>query len=139
MAALFLAGEERDTRCMGASTVRTPPVRDPTSGSAPFLPGAAGPTAGRVAYLDAIKIALVAGIIAGHGALGYSDLESAWPYQDVQEVTLHQGVNIALVVLVLPAALFAMGLFFLVSGLVTPPSLTRKGSRVFVHDRLVRL
>jgi hypothetical protein len=31
----------------------------------------------RVAYLDALKVLLVAVIIAGHGALAYGDLESA--------------------------------------------------------------
>src|SRR5947207_3682234 len=38
----------------------------------------------RMAYLDGLKVLLVAVIIAGHGAMGYSDLENAWPYQDVR-------------------------------------------------------
>jgi hypothetical protein len=33
----------------------------------------------RVAYLDNLKLLLVAVIIAGHGAVAYGDLESAWP------------------------------------------------------------
>ena len=41
--------------------------------------------------------------------------------------------------LVIPGALFAMGLFFLISGLVTPGSLARKGPKDFARDRLVRL
>jgi hypothetical protein len=40
---------------------------------------------------------------------------------------------------VIPAALFAMGLFFLISGLVTPGSVSRKGPGTFARDRLVRL
>jgi hypothetical protein len=40
---------------------------------------------------------------------------------------------------VIPAVLFAMGLFFLVSGLVTPGSVSRKGPRTFARDRLIRL
>lgn len=40
---------------------------------------------------------------------------------------------------VIPAALFAMGLFFLISGLVTPGSVSRKGPRTFARDRLIRL
>ena len=103
-------------------------------------PGRAeAPARGRVAYLDKLKLLLVAVIIAGHGALAYGDLESAWPYQDVQEVELAGVTNVALSAVVLPAALFAMGLFFLISGLLTPGSVTRKGARTFARDRLVRL
>jgi hypothetical protein len=93
----------------------------------------------RVAYLDNLKLLLVAVIIAGHGALAYGDLESAWPYQDVQEVELAGVSNIALSAVVIPAALFAMGLFFLISGLFTPGSVSRKGPRTFARERLVRL
>jgi hypothetical protein len=42
-------------------------------------------------------------------------------------------------VVVIPAALFAMGLFFLISGIVTPGSVSRKGPRGFARDRVVRL
>jgi hypothetical protein len=42
-------------------------------------------------------------------------------------------------VVVIPAALFAMGLFFLISGLVTPGSVSRKGPRTFARDRAIRL
>ena len=38
-----------------------------------------------------------------------------------------------------PFGLFLMALLFLVAGLLTPPSLERKGTRRFVVDRLVRL
>jgi len=93
----------------------------------------------RVAYLDNLKLLLVAVIIAGHGALAYGDLESAWPYQDIQEVQLGAVSNIALAAIVIPAVLFVMGLFFLISGMVTPGSLTRKGPRNFARDRLIRL
>jgi hypothetical protein len=93
----------------------------------------------RVAYLDNLKLLLVAVIIAGHGAVAYGDLESGWPYQDVQEVQLGAVSNITLSVVVILAALFAMGLFFLISGLVTPGSLSRKGPPMFARDRLLRL
>jgi surface polysaccharide O-acyltransferase-like enzyme len=96
-------------------------------------------TRGRVAYLDNLKLLLVAVIIAGHGALAYGDLESAWPYQDIQEVQLAGVANVMLSAVVIPVALFAMGLFFLISGLVTPGSVSRKGPRSFARDRLVRL
>lgn len=47
--------------------------------------------------------------------------------------------NDALGMLVLPAVLFVMGLFFLISGMITPGSVSRKGPRRFARDRLVRL
>ena len=93
----------------------------------------------RVAYLDNLKLLLVAVIIAGHGAVAYGSLESAWPYQDVQEAQLAGPTDTALAMVVVAAALFAMGLFFLISGLVTPASVSRTGPRTFARDRLIRL
>lgn len=93
----------------------------------------------RIAYLDSIKLLLVAAIIAGHGALAYGDLESAWPYQDIQEVRLSEAGNTILAAITVPAVLFTMGLFFLISGLVTPGSVARKGPGRFARDRIVRL
>src|SRR5207247_6754132 len=60
-------------------------------------------------------------------------------YQGVQEVVLPHGINVVLGAVVVPAALFTMGLFFLISGLMTPASLARKGTRRFARDRLLRL
>jgi hypothetical protein len=97
------------------------------------------PRATRLSYLDWLKVVLVGLIIVWHGVAGYTDLESAWPYQDVQEVSLAELTNNILAALVLPGVLFAMGVFFLISGLVTPGSLARKGPRVFARDRAVRL
>jgi surface polysaccharide O-acyltransferase-like enzyme len=97
------------------------------------------PRATRLSYLDWLKVVLVGLIIVWHGVAGYTDLESAWPYQDVQEVSLAELTNNVLAALVLPGVLFAMGVFFLISGLVTPGSLARKGPRVFARDRAVRL
>jgi hypothetical protein len=105
---------------------------------APAVPGPRAPGA-RLTYLDNLKVLLVAAIIAAHGIAAYSDLESAWPYQDVQEVQLGTVSNAVLSLLALPAVLFVMGLFFLISGLVTPGSVVRKGPKRFARDRLVRL
>jgi surface polysaccharide O-acyltransferase-like enzyme len=89
--------------------------------------------------LDNLKVLLVATIIAGHSALGYSGFKGAWPYQSVQEVHLGAVSQAILAIPVLPAVLFAMGLFFLISGLVTPGSVARKGPGRFARDRIVRL
>jgi len=93
----------------------------------------------RVAYLDNLKVLLVAAIIAAHSFLGYSGFKGAWPYQTVREVSLAGISQALLAVLVLPGVLFAMGLFFLISGIVTPGSVARKGPRRFARDRIVRL
>lgn len=93
----------------------------------------------RAAYLDNLKVALVAAIIAAHGVIGYSSWEGAWAYEPAAEVRLATVTENVLGSLILPVMVFAMGLFFLMSGLVTPGSLTRKGPRRFARDRLVRL
>jgi surface polysaccharide O-acyltransferase-like enzyme len=93
----------------------------------------------RIAYLDNLKVVLVAVIIAGHSVFGYSGFKGAWPYQNVQEVRLGAVSQALVVVPTLPALLFAMGLFFLISGLVTPGSVAHKGPGRFARDRLVRL
>lgn len=119
----------------GAPRARRTPLEAPTHRERPAL----RPRRERVAYLDNLKLLLVAVIIAGHGALAYGSLENAWPYQDIQEVQLSGVSDVTLAMVVIPAALFAMGLFFLISGLVTPGSVSRKGPRTFARDRLLRL
>jgi hypothetical protein len=58
----------------------------------------------------------------------------------VQEVTLSPVVELITAILVISlGAFFMMGLFFLVSGLLTQGSLERKGPSRFVSDRLLRL
>jgi hypothetical protein len=93
----------------------------------------------RVAYLDNLKVLLVALIIATHGIVGYTSWEGAWAYEPAAEVRLSDVTESAIGVLLLPPVLFAMGLFFLISGLVTPASLDRKGPRGFARGRLLRL
>lgn len=105
----------------------------------PLTPDAHTSREARDAYLDNLKFVLVAVIIVGHGAAAYGSLESAWPYQDVQETQLGGVADSVLATVVIPAALFAMGLFFLISGLVSPASMARRGPRAFARARLVRL
>jgi hypothetical protein len=93
----------------------------------------------RMAYLDNLKTFLIAGIIAAHAVMGYSEFGS-WTYQDVQEATLSPTVELVFVIAVFTlGGLFLMALFFLISGLLTQDSLGRKGSSRFVRDRLLRL
>ena len=92
----------------------------------------------RLAYLDNLKVGLIAGIIAAHGINSYTDFGS-WPYQDVQEVRVAGSTETVFVLVTSFGALFLMGLFFLISGLFTPGSMERKGVGRFVRDRLLRL
>jgi len=92
----------------------------------------------RVAYLDNLKVILVAGVVFGHGWAGYDQLGS-WAYSDVREVSLAPVTETALEVALGPFGLFAMGFFLLISGMLTPQSLARKGSGRFIRDRVVRL
>jgi hypothetical protein len=89
-------------------------------------------------HLDNLKIILVAGVIFGHAWAGYAEL-GAWTYDDVREGTLAPATQTVLEAVIGPFALIAMGFFFLLSGLLTPGSLARKGSSHFARDRLVRL
>jgi acyltransferase-like protein len=116
-----------------------PGSEHPIVGEPQLLRSLSKPPRERLAYLDDLKLLMVAVIIAGHGALAYGTLENAWPYQDVQEVQLGAASDLILALVVIPAALFVMGLFFLISGLVTPGSVSRKGPRRFARDRLIRL
>jgi Acyltransferase family len=93
----------------------------------------------RVPYLDNLKALLVAAIIVAHSLVAYSDYSGAWPYQTVQEVRLSGVTNAVLRVPMVAGVLFAMGLFFLISGLVTPGSIERKGPPRYARDRIVRL
>ncbi len=102
-------------------------------------PGRPAPASGtRLVYLDNLKVGLIAGIIAAHAINSYTDFGS-WAYQPVREVSVSPATETVFVVVLSFAALFMMGLFFLISGLFTPPALERKGIRLFVRDRLLRL
>jgi glucans biosynthesis protein C len=77
--------------------------------------------------LDNLKVILIAAVIAIHGALSYAGLLPVWTYSDVREVTFAPVVEMILLVAVSPFGLFMMTLLFLVSGLLSPASLERKG------------
>ena len=93
----------------------------------------------RAAYLDNLKVVLIAAIIALHGVLGYVGTDQLWSYADVQEVTLSPVTEVALFVVAGPFAAFMIPLLFLVAGLLTPGSLERKGAGRYARDRLLRL
>ncbi|MGZ4773726.1 MAG: acyltransferase family protein [Oryzihumus sp.] len=89
-------------------------------------------------YLDNLRTLLVAGIIAGHGVLGYSG-EFGWTYQGYRETSLAGLTQTVVLAVVGPFAVFLIALLFLISGLLTPGSLQRKGTGAYVRDRVLRL
>jgi hypothetical protein len=90
-------------------------------------------------YLDNLKVLLVAAIIAMHAVLGYAGTVQVWTYTQAREITLAPVTEVVLLVAVSPVGFFIIALLFLVAGLLTPPSLERKGAGRFVRDRLLRL
>ena len=90
----------------------------------------------RLAYLDTLKVLLVVGVIAMHTAITYG-LDGSWYLESYDEMS---GAVVDLVTAVLGVGwLFGLGLFFLIAGRLSSPSLGRKGPRLFARDRLIRL
>ncbi|HEX6257574.1 MAG TPA: acyltransferase family protein, partial [Euzebyales bacterium] len=112
--------------------------RGPTPARVEHSSAVARWTSQRVLYVDSLKVVLIAAIIAGHAIASYTSME-LWSYADVREVTLSPVTEAVLLTVVMPFAIFMIPLLFLIAGLLTPSSLERKGTRVYVRDRLVRL
>ena len=92
--------------------------------------------AGRLAYLDNLKVLLVVGVIAVHSAITYG-VDGSWYLEDYDSMSdVSVGV---LIILVAAGFLFGLGAFFLIAGRLSGPSLDRKGPARFIGDRLVRL
>jgi glucan biosynthesis protein C len=90
----------------------------------------------RLAYLDAMKVVLVGGVIAMHSAITYG-LDGSWYLESYDEMS---GAAVGLVTALLGVGwLFGLGLFFLVAGRLSVPSLQRKGPEGFAKGRLIRL
>jgi glucans biosynthesis protein C len=95
-----------------------------------------GPLKPRLAYLDNLKVLLVVGVIAVHSAVTYG-FDGSWYLESYDEMA--GGVVDALTVVIVTGWLFGLGLFFLIAGRLSGPSLDRKGSRSFARERLIRL
>jgi fucose 4-O-acetylase-like acetyltransferase len=90
----------------------------------------------RLAYLDNIKVLLVVGVIALHAAITYG-FSGAWYLESYDE--LPDALLTPLTVVLAIGALFGLGLFFLIAGALTGPSLDRHGPGPFARERLLRL
>jgi Acyltransferase family len=86
----------------------------------------------RLDYLDALKVALTALVIAHHAGQPYGPTGGRWPIFNAEQSGIlgpFFAVNAA----------FFMGLFFLMSAYFVPASFDRKGARRFLADRAIRL
>jgi glucan biosynthesis protein C len=92
--------------------------------------------ASRLPYLDNLRVLLVMGVIAVHSAVTYG-FDGSWYLESYDEMT--SGIVAALTVVIVIGWLFGLGLFFLIAGRLSGPSLERKGPGRFALDRLIRL
>lgn len=126
------------TNPVGTNTaVTNPAATDSVAGEAV---GSSDGGAGRLWYLDRIRVVLTVVVIVYHLAMTYGNL-SAWYYSEPvmrgpKELPPWAGVLDGFVMV---NAAYFMGFFFLISGFFVVGSYDRKGGRAFVRDRLRRL
>ena len=89
----------------------------------------------RLAYIDNLRVALTALVVAHHVALAYGNL-GLWPNWQ-QPASTAAGLPLDLFVLLNQS--FFMGFFFLLSGLFVPRSGDRRGPGGLARERLRRL
>ena len=92
----------------------------------------------RFAPIDNLRAVLVAWVIVGHALLGYT-VVGGWPYDEVTEATMPRNLELVLGTVLGPTALFVMGTFFFLSGLLASGSIARHGPAGFIRQRLFRL
>ena len=97
--------------------------------------GSAPGTGGRIGYLDNIRVFLTALVVLHHFAITYG--APGWWFYIEQPVDGLTGAILFPFVAINQA--YFMGFFFLLSAYLLPGSLKRKGKRLFVADRLLRL
>ena len=121
------------------STAQTLPPSSTPEISTPTMDGVAHdgqrPIRSRYEWMDNLRLVLIVGVIGAHVASAYV-IDSDWYYM---ERTTNAVTELAFGIVVFMGGLFGMGLLFLVAGLLTPPAFARKGPRLFVRDRILRL
>jgi fucose 4-O-acetylase-like acetyltransferase len=91
---------------------------------------------GRTFFIDRLRVVLTALVVLHHTAITYGG-SGSWFYREVSD-----GGTPASMLLTVFCAVnqsFFMGMFFLLAGYFTPASLTRKGVRQFLQERVMRL
>jgi len=87
-------------------------------------------------FIDHLRVVLTALVIAHHSAITYG-ASGGWFYREIQ--TSDSVDSLLMTMFCAVNQSFFMGMFFLIAGYYTPPSLARKGPAKFVTDRLLRL
>ncbi len=118
---------------MAALTMETPdgvPVQSATV-------GVRAPTQSRLLYVENLRILLIGLVILTHLAITYGAPAGDWYYKENGQLGLVPAI-LMLLFLALNQSFF-MGLFFMISAYFIPTSCDRKGTGVFIVDRLRRL
>ena len=89
----------------------------------------------KIYYLDHVKVLLTVLVILHHSFITYGG-PGGWYYR---QPTTSQAALIPMTMFVSTNQAFFMGLFFLLSAYFIEPSLRRKGTRVYLMDRMKRL
>lgn len=89
----------------------------------------------RLFYIDNLRIFLIALVVLHHLAITYG-APGGWYYNESQA---EFPLLIPMAMFVATNQAFFMGMFFFISAFFIVPSLTRKGNKRFITDRLVRL
>jgi glucans biosynthesis protein C len=97
--------------------------------------GPARPATGRRRWADTLKVVLVAGVVVAHVTMAWTGVGN-WVFT---ETPVGEPWWSLLVLAAGVGALVGMPVFFVVAGLFTPGSLTRKGLGRFLTDRALRL
>ena len=90
----------------------------------------------RLLYIDNLRILLTILVIMHHFAIGYG-APGDWNYNE--QGPMSDISNILMTLFLAINQSFFMGVFFMISSYFSPGSVDRKGSRVFLIDRLKRL
>ncbi|HEU0213527.1 MAG TPA: acyltransferase [Jiangellaceae bacterium] len=98
-------------------------------------PPARAAAVARRAYLDNLKVLLVAGVIVAHAVFAWTTV-GTWV---LREPSIREPLLSAVELLALVGGLLGLAPFFVIAGELTPSSLERKGTRRFLADRTIRL
>lgn len=90
----------------------------------------------RTYFLDRIRVVLTILVIAHHTAITYGG-SGGWFYREITDEGRLTSLLLSFMCGIDQS--FFMGMFFLMAGYFTPPSLERKGTARYVLDRLLRL
>ncbi|MFX1507752.1 MAG: acyltransferase family protein [Promethearchaeota archaeon] len=92
----------------------------------------------RVFYIDNIRIYLTILVILHHLAICYGG-SGDWPIHESDFYTIDMSTVIILTLFNIVNQSYFMAFFFLLAGYFTPRSFEKKGTRIYVKDRFIRL